>query len=159
MSELSDKILERLEETDLFRQAACIALYHAIPGEVQTARFIEKWYNKKLILLPVINGDDLLLFPYKGTESLKRGVFGILEPDKTQLQSSEEKIDLIIIPGVAFDRHRNRLGRGKGYYDRFLSSSHAPKVGICYDFQLINNLPVEPFDKKMDLIITETEVI
>lgn len=151
--------MKRLEETDLFRQASCIALYHAIPGEVQTADFIEKWYREKQILLPVVDGDDLRLFLYKGKESLKAGVFGILEPDRTQASASEEKTDLIIIPGVAFDRQRNRLGRGKGYYDRLLASIQAPKVGICYDFQLVNNLPVESFDQEMDLIITETELI
>ena len=81
--ELSAKITERLEETDLFRQASCIALYHALPGEVQTAAFIEKWYLKKRLLLPVVKGNDLQLLLYAGKESLKAGAFGILEPTET----------------------------------------------------------------------------
>jgi len=71
----------------------------------------------------------------------------------------ENEIDLIIVPGVAFDRQRNRLGRGKGFYDRLLSTLNVPKIGISYDFQLKDQIPVEPFDRKMDLIITEKEII
>lgn len=158
--DLSEKILKRLEETDLFRQASSIALYHAIPGEVQTATFIEKWYLNKQLLLPVIEGDDLHLVPYRGKESLKSGVFGILEPTGAgEVLQTEYSPDLIIVPGVAFDRNLNRMGRGKGYYDRLLSTLEAPKIGICFDFQLQESIPVEPFDKKMDLIVTESEII
>ena len=80
--DLSAKIMDRLEETDLFQQASCIALYHAIPGEVQTAGLIEKWYRKKRLLLPLIKGNDLQLLLYEGKESLKTGVFGILDPSE-----------------------------------------------------------------------------
>lgn len=151
--------MERLEESELFQQASCVALYHAIPGEVQTAAFIEKWYKEKTLLLPVIEGNDLRLLPYTGPDSLKAGIFGILEPTHETQIIPENLINLIIIPGVAFDRNHNRLGRGKGYYDRLLSSISAPKIGICYDFQLIETVPTEPFDQKMDLIITEKEII
>lgn len=157
--ELSAKITERLEKTDLFRQASCIALYHALPGEVQTAAFIEKWYQKKRLLLPVVKGNDLQLLLYAGKESLKAGAFGILEPTETCQPVAENEIDLVIVPGVAFDRGRNRLGRGKGFYDRLLSTLDVPKIGICYDFQLKDAIPVEPFDRKMDLIETEKEII
>lgn len=159
MSDWSEKIQKQLEETELFRHASCIALYHAIPGEVQTASLIEKWYLNKQLLLPLIEGNDLLLFPYTGINSVKNGIFGILEPIKTETAISENTTDLIIIPGVAFDRQLNRLGRGRGYYDRLLASVHAPKIGICYDFQLIEQIPTEPFDRKMDMIITEKEII
>jgi 5-formyltetrahydrofolate cyclo-ligase len=151
--------MQRLEETLLFRQASCIALYHAIPGEVQTAEFIEKWYREKKLLLPVIEGNDLRLLVYTGKDSVKAGIFGILEPTEKAQTVPEEEIDLIIVPGVAFDRQHNRLGRGKGYYDRLLSTLKAPKIGICYNFQLQDTIPVEPFDKKMDMVITEKETI
>ena len=162
LSELSQQIMDKLEQTDAFKKANCIALYHAIAGEVQTADFIEKWYEKKKILLPVIEGNDLRLLPYTGKGSLRSGIFGILEPatpDKEEKVIDEKDIDLIIVPGVAFDRLHNRMGRGKGYYDRLLSTLSALKIGICFDFQLQNEIPVEPFDKKMDYIITENEVI
>ena len=96
---------------------------------------------------------------YAGKESLKTGVFGILEPSEDCEAVPESEIDLIIVPGVAFDRQLNRMGRGKGYYDRLLSTLQAPKIGICFDFQLQDTVPTESFDKKMDMIITEKEII
>ena len=150
MCELSDKIMNRLEQTELFQAASCIALYHAIAGEVQTAGFIEKWYRKKKLLLPLIVGDDLRLLLYEGPESLKPGPFGILEPKADGIEVPKNEIDLIIVPGVAFDKDKNRMGRGRGFYDRLLSTLNAPKVGICFGFQMIPQVPVEPLDKKMD---------
>lgn len=159
LQELSAKIMGRLEETELFRQASCIALYHALPGEVQTADFIEKWHKQKRLLLPLVKGNDLQLLLYAGKESVKTGAFGIWEPTEECEVVPEEEIDLVIVPGVAFDRLHNRLGRGKGFYDRLLSTLSAPKIGICYDFQLKELIPIEPFDKKMDLILTEKETL
>lgn len=161
LSDLSLEILSRLEQTTLFQTASCIALYHAIPGEVQTAAFIEKWGGQKKILLPVIEGNDLRMVLYKGNESLRPGVFGILEPqiEESTTNLYEKEIELIVVPGVAFDRQLNRMGRGKGYYDRLLSTLTAPKVGICFGFQLMDAIPVEPFDRKMDAVITEKETI
>lgn len=159
LSERSSEVLSRLEETKLFRKASCIAFYHALPGEVETADFIRKWASEKTFLLPVVEGDDLRLVSYNGDHTLKSGVFGILEPDDSCSSVPESEIDLFIIPGVAFDRKKNRLGRGKGYYDRLLSSLHAPKIGLCFDFQLHDNIPVEPFDIPMNGIITNREVI
>lgn len=157
--DFSEKILKLLEDTNIFRQASCIALYYSIPGEVQTAAFLEKWFEKKQLLLPLVVGDDLRLLPYKGKETLKPGAFGIPEPVDREIAIPESAIDLIIVPGVAFDRRLNRMGRGKGFYDRLLSTLQAPKVGICFDFQLQETVPVEPFDRKMDMIITEKEII
>lgn len=157
--DLSVKIMSRLEETKLFQQASCIALYHALPGEVQTADFIEKWHKQKRLLLPLVKGNDLQLLLYAGKESVKTGAFGIWEPTEECEVVPEEEIDLVIVPGVAFDRQHNRLGRGKGFYDRLLSTLSAPKIGICYDFQLKELIPIEPFDKKMDLILTEKETL
>lgn len=159
MLDFSEKILKQLEETELFRQASCIALYYSIPGEVQTAAFLEKWFDRKQLLLPLVVGNDLRLLPYKGCDTLTQGVFGIPEPTDIETAIPESNVDLIIVPGVAFDRQLNRMGRGKGYYDRLLSTLQAPKIGICFDFQLQETIPVEPFDKKMDMIITEKEVI
>lgn len=159
LQDLSSKIMTCLEKTDLFRQASCIAFYHAIAGEVQTDGLIEKWYRDKTILLPLVEGDDLRLLRYEGKDSLKSGAFGILEPAEGCRPVAESDIDLIVVPGVAFDRSHNRLGRGKGFYDRLLSKLNVPKIGICFDFQLKDQIPAEPFDRKMDLIITEKEII
>lgn len=177
LCERSATILERLEQTDLFQAASHVALYHALPGEVQTAAFIEKWHTKKTLYLPVVEGNDLRLLPYRGNEYLKTGSFGILEPTEEAASGQAspvepqpgngtpsgegagrpEALDLIIVPGVAFDRKNNRLGRGKGYYDRLLSTWQIPKIGICFDFQLFDEIPAEPFDRKMNLVISENE--
>jgi 5-formyltetrahydrofolate cyclo-ligase len=160
LSMLSEKILKRLEQNPLFRQAKGIALYHALPGEVQTAACIEKWRTKKKIFLPVVDGDQLHLYRYTGKDTLKKNAFDIWEPDTSLLQTtSTEDIDLIIVPGIAFDRQRNRMGRGKGYYDRLLASSTAPCIGICFQFQLFEHVPADAHDRKMTLIITEQEII
>lgn len=156
--ELSSKIMNRLEETDVFKKASCVALYHAIPGEVQTSEFINRWYKSKRILLPLIVGDDLRLLLYEGAESLTEGQYGIMEPKEDCMELPDEEIDMIIVPGVAFDRDRNRMGRGRGFYDRLLARIEAPKIGICFEFQITDNIPVEPFDKKMDLVITEEHI-
>lgn len=156
ITQLSDKIIQRIAENHLFQQANTVAIYHALPDEVQTADFIEKWYPKKKILLPVVEGENLSLQLYKGKASLKTGSFGILEPDETE---KGIKPDLIIVPGIAFDHQRNRLGRGKGYYDRLLSDNSIPTIGICFHFQLFDQIPTDIHDQKMSLIITDQKVI
>ena len=82
-----------------------------------------------------------------------------MEPTDDGTVIPDDDIDMIVVPGIAFDRNRNRLGRGKGYYDRLLSDLKASAVGLCFDFQLKDQIPVEPFDKKVDLVITEKEII
>ncbi|MCD7929872.1 MAG: 5-formyltetrahydrofolate cyclo-ligase [Tannerellaceae bacterium] len=155
---LSRQALRQLENSPLFRQAKCIALYHALPDEIQTGEFIEKWYREKTILLPVIEGNDICFYPYTGKESTQTGTYGICEPCRESC-GNLPAIDLAIIPGIAFDRMGNRLGRGKGYYDRFLTTATVPKVGLCFDFQLMDTIPTEPFDIPVNLIITPTEII
>mgnify|MGYP000807017621 CR=1 FL=1 len=101
--DLSAKIMDRLEETDLFQQASCIALYHAIPGEVQTAGLIEKWYRKKRLLLPLIKGNDLQLLLYAGKESLKKHYEwnGKIEVVSRVPINSAKDLSLAYTPGVA----------------------------------------------------------
>lgn len=188
LSDLSVDIMSNLEQTDWFQAARCVAFYHALPDEVQTADFIEKWYRKKQLLLPIVEGNDLKLALYTGPESVQKGAFGILEPiepdkdatnqtaygnlsgqerlqrqgnlrEQTNRWSQANRIDLMIIPGIAFDRQKNRMGRGKGYYDRLLASLTVPKIGLCFGFQLFDEIPSESFDKKMDMIITEKEIL
>ncbi|WP_106828599.1 5-formyltetrahydrofolate cyclo-ligase [Parabacteroides pacaensis] len=157
---LSTKALQLLEQTEIFQSSSCIALYHAISGEVQTSKFIEKWHPKKRIVLPLIVENDLKLLLYQGKESLQPGKFGILEPSISCCpQIPETEVECIIIPGIAFDRQHNRMGRGKGYYDRLLNTISAPKIGLCFHFQLVENVPTDFFDKKMDYIVTDEEII
>lgn len=150
----SAEIIAALEAHPAFRAAHTVLLYHSLPDEVYTHDFIKKWSDKKQILLPVVIGDDLELRIYTGLEELATGSYGIEEPTG-ELITDYSSIDFIAVPGVAFDRHGNRLGRGKGYYDRLLP--HIPsayKVGICFPFQIVEEVPADTFDVRMDEIIT-----
>ena len=150
--EQSKKILAKLEQHPDFVNAEKIMLYSALPDEVQTQAFLEKWHLKKTIILPTVVGDDIVPVEYANDTNFAVGDFNILEP---QNEPYAGDFDLIIVPGVAFDRHGNRIGRGKGYYDRFLCHHLAVKrIGICFDFQLVDEVPAEPFDIKMDEVIT-----
>lgn len=150
----SEEIFRQVETREVFRRAQCVACYHALPGEVQTEGFIGRWYRTKRILLPRVVGDDLLLYPYEGPESVRRGAYGIWEPIAVGDSIPLEAVDLVIVPGVAFDRSGNRLGRGRGFYDRLLSASHLVKIGVCFAFQLRDRIPTEAFDEKMDEVIS-----
>lgn len=151
----SAEILAALEAHPAFRAATTVLLYHSLKDEVDTHEFIRKWSREKRILLPVVVGDDLELRLYTRPEDLKPGAYGIEEPTG-ELFTDYADIDFIAVPGVAFDRNGNRLGRGKGYYDRLLPRiPSAYKAGICFPFQLVEEVPAEPFDIRMDEIITQ----
>lgn len=150
----SSSLLSKLEVHPAFVQAKTILLYYSLPDEVQTHNFIERWKHEKQIILPVVIGEtELELRRYTGLDSLAKGAFGIEEPVGEAFENFDE-IDLAVIPGVGFDAEGNRLGRGKGYYDRLLPKIKAPKIGICYAFQLAETIPTNEFDCPMDEIMT-----
>ena len=151
---ISSALLKQVEEHPRFIAAQTILCYHSLGDEVQTHAFVEKWHTTKKILLPVVVGDMLELRHYTGKDCLKAGAFGIEEPTGENFTSFEE-IEFGIIPGVSFDRHGNRLGRGKGYYDKLLPHLNSYNIGICYRFQAREEIPCEPFDRKMDEVWTE----
>lgn len=156
--ELSRPVFEKIEKEELFKEAKVVLLYYSMDDEVYTHDFVEKHYKTKTILLPCVDGDDLILRQYLGIESMKAGEqFGILEPVGKEFNDLE-KIDLMIIPGVAFDEEKNRLGRGRGFYDRLLKTVNATKIGVCFDFQIVEQVPTEDFDVKMDVVISTTYI-
>lgn len=150
---LSDTVLARVESSTHFQQAHTIFAYCSLDDEVDTSRFILKWYKEKLILLPKVCGAELTLHPYKGPNSLSPGSFGISEPT-TEEFLNYSSIDLALVPGMAFDRKGNRLGRGKGFYDRFFTRINVPiyKVGLAFPFQIVESVPSEDTDVKMDTV-------
>lgn len=150
----SANILAALEAHPAFRAANTILLYYSLQDEVDTHEFVQKWSREKQILLPVVVGNDLEIRIYTSPDDLATGTYGIEEPTG-ELFTDYATIDFIAVPGVAFDRNGNRLGRGKGYYDRLLPRiPQAYKVGICFTFQIVEEVPAEPFDIRMDEIIT-----
>lgn len=155
LGELSLSIIDTLCHNKHFINAKTILAYHSLPDEVSTHDFIKEYSKTKTILLPKVIGDgEMEIRRYRGEEDLRLGSFGIMEPCG-EIFSDYEHIDLAIIPGMAFDQKGNRLGRGKGYYDRFLSRTHnIYKVGICFPFQLVDEVPIEEYDVAMDIVVS-----
>ena len=153
----ADEVFARLEKTAAFMMAERILMYHSLPDELSTVGFLRKWRDRKRFFLPRVNGVNLDILPYEETR-LELGSFHIEEPTGDDVADVKD-IELMIIPAVAFDRRGNRLGRGKGFYDRLLAESGATKIGVGYEFQLFDTLPCEPHDVPMDMVITQKTLI
>ncbi len=154
--QLSLPIFEKIEGLNIFPKADVVLCYWSMEDEVYTWDFVNKWYQEKTILLPCVEGDDLILRQYLGQNSMRAGEqFGILEPVGKEYATLED-IKMMIVPGVAFDSKKNRMGRGRGFYDRLLSTIRAVKIGVCFDFQIVENVPMESFDIKMDKVISSS---
>lgn len=153
--EKSELIIKRLQASPEFQQANHVLTYFALPFEVNTCAAVCLWARSKTVWLPAVEGENLILKRFTSTNELKEGAFGVLEPTGETL-SDLSLIDLAIVPGVAFDVKGNRTGYGKGYYDRLLQNLRATKMGICFDFQLFEQIPTSGFDQPVDVILTET---
>ncbi|MCI5627924.1 MAG: 5-formyltetrahydrofolate cyclo-ligase [Porphyromonadaceae bacterium] len=153
----AEQVFSQLEKCAAFLLADKILMYHSLPDELSTIAFLDKWGTKKHFYLPRVNGVNLDILPYDRSR-LELGAFHIEEPVGDELTDPAE-IELIVVPAVAYDRRGNRLGRGKGFYDRLLSTTKATKIGVGYDFQLVDEIDVEPHDIPMDMVITQTEVL
>lgn len=153
--ERASYVFAEIENMEQFHSAITVLAFWSLPDEINTHDFVIKWAASKRIVLPVVVGDELELRLFSGVENMEQsGGFGIMEPKTGQLVNPDE-IDFAIIPGVAFDRKGNRLGRGKGYYDRTLPLlRRAVKVGIAYEFQIIDSVPVSEHDIPVDLVIS-----
>lgn len=154
----SQEVLSVLEITGAFQDANTIFIYNSMEDEVQTYDFIQKWGKEKDFYLPVVIDDNIAFRACNSTTGFKQSSYGIMEPVGENF-TQYNNVDLIIVPGVAFDRKMNRMGRGKGFYDRFLPKISAPKMGICFDFQLLDTIPAQSEDIKMDFVISENELI
>ena len=151
--------MKNLEDNVIFKCSKTVMLYYSLPDEVYTHDFIEKWYKEKTIILPIVEGKDIKLKVYSGKDSMKKGAYNIYEPQGEEY-TDFTSIDMIIVPGVSFDNNGNRLGRGKGYYDRFLKKmDYVFKVGICFNFQLVMNIPTNNLDIPMDEVWTESGLL
>lgn len=151
-SQSAISVFEKIESLPVFMNAKSVLLYWSLPDELPTHNFIVKWSAQKQILLPMVKGDKMLIKPFTTADELRRSDMGIWEPEAQK--EYQRQIDVVIAPGIAFDKSKNRLGRGKGYYDRYFSNKNVVKIGVCYDFQLLETIPAEPFDAKMDMVIT-----
>lgn len=150
-------IFSIIESRPEFIKAKTLLLYWSMPDEVPTHEFIKKWSASKLILLPVVKGHHMTIRPFVGEDGLSKGDWNVMEP--TSSHDYLKMINLVIVPGVAFDRKKRRLGRGKGYYDKYFKSKRLEKWGLCFDFQLYNTIPTASFDVMMDVVFTPSELI
>ncbi len=147
----SEDLTMQLENNPSFIEAKTVLLFHSLPDEVCTHKLIEKYASKKKILLPVIDGDNWYIREFKG--DLKTGAYNIQEPTGMNFHDFNS-IDLVVVPGVCFDKDMGRVGRGKGYYDRMLKEIKAYKIGVCFTCQLMSKVPTEDWDIKMDMVLT-----
>ncbi|MBN2857392.1 MAG: 5-formyltetrahydrofolate cyclo-ligase [Candidatus Delongbacteria bacterium] len=153
----SETVMKELESHPGFQDAETVFIFWSMDDEIDTRDFILKWADRKRFILPAINGDELYLKEFSGVQKLVTGdIYAIPEPEGKPF-TDFDRIELAVIPGVAFDRQNNRMGRGKAYYDKILHrlKGKALLIGICYDFQMVNEVPVEPHDVKMDGVICD----
>ena len=149
LAALSEEICNRVLASAWWQEAGTLLLYYPLADEVDVRPLIAEAYKGgKTVLLPVCKGDELELRLYGGADSLREGAFGIMEPTGPLFAEGQyPQIQLAIVPGMAFDRAGHRLGRGKGYYDRFLPKLDAARLqGICFPFQLLEAVPADAHD-------------
>lgn len=150
---MSANVINALCSHHLYKTSKTILLYHSLPDEVNTHQLIADACKEKTVLLPTVVGDELELHIYTPSSATHTGSFSIVESEGPLL-TDYKSIDLAIIPGMAFDKEGNRLGRGKGYYDRLLPHLNCPSIGICFPFQLLAHVPSEEFDRKVNEVIS-----
>lgn len=151
-------IFLKLSREPLFLRAEHVALYYSLPGEVETRFFLKKVLKTKKVYLPRVHSRSRTLTFRRicGLSDLERGVYSIREPKVRCPKASPSRMNLILVPGVGFDKRGRRLGRGGGYYDRLLSrAGKAWKVGICFREQLVKKIPVCRHDVLMNQVITD----
>lgn len=152
------EICRKTCELDVFREATDIYCYIDFGGEVGTRPLmLETWKLGKTVWVPKVHGETMDFYEITSFDELKPGAYGILEPDAGIPASADD--GLMIMPGVAFDTNRNRVGYGGGYYDRYLESHpQLHTLALAFDMQVLFEVPVEEQDIKPQLLVTETNI-
>lgn len=153
--QIYDKVIAK------FPQMSAICIYNALDEEVATRLLISYYMQHAKVYLPVIENEDIFLVELLPNSEFTQGAFQIYEPIGERLFPSEVNLDLCITPLLGFDGFCNRLGKGKGYYDRFFTKTNKEclKVGIGYDCQRADNFDTHEFDIQLDMVITENEIV
>jgi len=161
--ERSRRIAERLWRLEAFWRARRVLFYAAGGGEVETLPLLERWIEEgRKVILPRVEGEAMILVEMDGLKDLAPGYRGLLEPRSDRGQGVPwEAVEVALVPGLAFDLGGNRLGRGGGHYDRTLAciGPKALKIGLAFDFQVVDRLPVEARDVPVDCVVTESRMI
>ena len=158
LGEMSLSIMSSVLTHPRIQEADTILMYHSLPDEVDTHSALDQLLamGKKVLLPKVVSDTEMTIHEYTGADSLQPSEpYGILEPTTPELSIINCQLSIAIVPGMAFDKQRHRLGRGKGYYDRFLSQiPNIYKIGVCFPFQMLESIPSESTDVVMDEVIT-----
>lgn len=159
----SQNVTKRLSELPIYRKAKLVMVYYPIKGEVDILEMVRKDLGVKRFCFPLMDLEkkDLEVFEINNLEEdFAPGPFGVMQPDAEKTKKVPlHEIDMIVVPALAFDRKRNRLGRGAGFYDRFLKKINpsCKKIGIAFESQILDDLPIHPsMDEKVDLVVSET---
>ena len=165
IDEKSTAIKEKLNLMPQFKKSKNILTYVSFNNEVDTINTIKDLLIKKEknVLVPYVDKNKLIqISKINSFDELEPKTFGILEPKDGKIRKFDaKKVDLVLVPGIVFDKNGHRIGYGYGYYDRLLGKlgDKATKTGLCYEFQLVEKIPEEKHDVAMDIIITEKEII
>ena len=155
-------IAERLYELPEYQSAKVVMFYVAWRSEVQTADMIRRTLRGgRVVVAPIVRNNQIWPAVVRDLDALVRGAYGILEPPESADRVAPSIIDTVLVPGAVFDLRGYRLGYGGGYYDRFLRHvrSRAAMVGLAFELQVADEVPVGPHDLPVDMIITENRVI
>ena len=148
---LSAELCDRVKALGQWQEARCVLLYYPMNDEIDVRSLLEDALQTgKRVLLPVVHGEELLLVEYSRT--MRRGALGVQEPVGEPCDNLQD-IDLVVVPGRAFDASGHRLGRGKGYYDRLLTRMTAYRIGVCFPCQMLDEVPFEEHDVLMDKVL------
>lgn len=150
---LSEAVFRQAERLPAFAAARTVAFFSALRDEPLTEGALARWSRSKRIVLPRVEGEIMRFYDYDPAAMNASGAFGICEPTGT-VPCPPEDIDLIVVPGVAFTRDGVRLGRGKGFYDKYLAQPgvRAFRAGVCYPHQVVAELPADPHDVPVDAL-------
>ena len=157
-AEYDAAITKLVLESPEYKHAKTVMAYYPISGEACTKAIIADALKKKKVFLPYIDGDEMKVAEIKAIDDVETGKYNIPEP-KNKQPFEPKQLDLVLVPGVAFDETGHRLGYGGGYYDRFLPKTGATAVGLAYEFQVVLHIPADPHDHRVQKIITEKRVI
>ncbi len=161
---LSKQIINKVIASEMFQTAKSVMLYASMENEVQLYDLLDAAVNaQKTVSLPLVTGNGIMKpMRFFSKDDLEIGTYGILEIRKECCREVDvDSIDLVVVPGLAFSRKGERLGRGSGFYDRFLKNKvpHAYRLAVTFDDFLMESLPVEPHDVYMDSVFTETAIV
>ncbi|MEA3346752.1 MAG: 5-formyltetrahydrofolate cyclo-ligase [Candidatus Auribacterota bacterium] len=161
----STLVVRKLEDSEFFLSAKSVLLFYGLDDEVDTRKIIRNACSKgKIVYLPRCNKKEELftIGRVNSLEDLEKSSYGIMEPKQDVCKDySGENIDLIILPGVVFDIKGNRIGRGKGYYDKFLKKigKKTKRIGVAFDFQVLEDVSGREHDEPVDVVVSEKRII